>query len=130
MPATWREEVTASWPRSRAGNRQPIGDVGQEILDVALFVRRRLQRNRAGLAVAGDEAAAGRAHAAPFGAVDRHRIEDAERGRQHFGANALARALHMAARAGEIHLAAAGVGIAHAVLCSRARAGILWGACV
>src|SRR6266404_3541115 len=116
MRTAWRVEVTASWPRSRAGNRQPIGDVGQEIFDVAILVRLRLQRNRAGLAVAGDEAAAGGAHAAPFGPVDRQRIQDAERRRQDFRTDALAWALHMAARAGEIHLAAPRVEITLAVL--------------
>src|SRR5262245_15131838 len=105
-----------SWPRSRTGNRQAVADIGEEILDVAIFLRLRFQRNRASLAVAGDEAAAGRAHAAPFGAVDRHRIHDSERRRQDLGADALARALYMAARAGKIHLAAPCVEIALAIL--------------
>src|ERR1700683_2987544 len=94
-----------SWPRSRAGDRQSVADIGQVIFKIAIFVGLWLQRHAANLAVAGGEAPADRAHAAPFGTVDRHRIEDTERGRENFGANPLARILHMTACAGEIELA-------------------------
>src|SRR5213080_2466120 len=70
----------SSWPRSRARNRQPVADIGQIILAVAIFIVLRAQRHAADLAVAGGEAAAGGAHAAPFRAIDRHRVDDAERG--------------------------------------------------
>src|SRR5581483_11911561 len=86
----------SSWSCSWARDRQAVRDIGQEIFEIAILVRLRLQRNRAGLAVAGDEAPAGRAHAAPFRTIDRQCIQDAERGREDFGADALARALHMA----------------------------------
>src|SRR6266404_4571769 len=107
---------SCSWPRPRTGNRQPVADIGQVIFEIAVFVVLRIERHAANLAVAGGEPAAGGAHAAPFGAVDRHRIHYPERGRQHLGANSLARALHMAGGAGEIELAAPGVEIALAVL--------------
>src|ERR1700720_3479558 len=93
-----------SWPCSRAGDRQAVADIGQIIFEIAVLVGLRFERHAADLAVAGGEAPADRAHAAPFGTVDRHRIEDAERGRQYLGADPLARVLHMAARAGEIEL--------------------------
>src|ERR1700692_4403370 len=105
-----------SWPRSRAGDRQSVADIGQIIFEIAIFIVLRGKRHAANLAVTSCKAAAGGAHAAPFGTVDRHRIENAERGRQHFGADPLARALHMAARAGEIELAAPRIKIALAVL--------------
>src|ERR1019366_7816018 len=105
-----------SWPRSRAGDRQSVADIGQIIFEIAVFVGLRIERDAADLAVAGGEAAADRAHAAPFGTVDQHRIEDAERGRQYLGADPLARVLHMATRAGEIELAAPRIEIALAVL--------------
>src|SRR5437763_465059 len=66
--------------------------------------------------LAAAKAAAARAHAARRGAIVRHRIEDPERGRQHLGANPLARVLHMTARAGEIELPAPRIEIAFAVL--------------
>src|ERR1700682_5105569 len=101
-----------SWPRARAGNRQSIADIGQIIFEIAIFVVLRIERHAADLAVAGGEAPAGRAPAAPFRAIDRHRVQDSERGRQDLGANALAWALHMAGRAGEIELSAPCVEIA------------------
>src|SRR5262245_16527863 len=119
------ERVLPSWPCSRARDRQAVGDIGEIILDVAILVVLRIERHAAHLAVAGDEAAAGGAHARPFRAVDRHRIHDAERRRQHFGADALARALHMAGGAGEVELAAAGVKIFLALLVSGKRARIV-----
>src|SRR5213080_468216 len=115
----------SSWPRSRARNRQPVADIGQIILDVAIFIVLRAQRHAADLAVAGGEAAAGGAHAAPFRAIDRYRVDDAERGRQDFGADALARALDVAGGAGEIELAAPRVEIFLAVLVGRERAGVV-----
>src|SRR5258706_876964 len=96
---------SSSRPRARTGDRQSVADIGQVIFDIAVFVVLRTERYAANLAVAGGEAAAGGAHAAPFRAIDRHRIENAERGRKHLGANPLARALHMAGRAGTIKLA-------------------------
>src|SRR5262245_19596037 len=116
------ERVLPSWPCSRARDRQAVGDIGEVVLDVAVLVVLRIERHAAHLAVAGDEAAAGGAHAGPFRTVDRQRIHDAERGRQHFGADALARALHIAGGAGEVELAAAGVEIFLALLVGRQRA--------
>src|ERR1700687_2360061 len=111
-----------SWPRARAGNRQSIADIGQIIFEIAVFVVLRIERHAADLAVAGGEAPADRAHAAPFGTVDRHRIQDPERGREHFGADPLAGALHMAGCAGEIELSAPAIEIALAVLIGLERA--------
>src|SRR6266481_2832918 len=111
-----REWMPGSWPRSRTGDRQPIADIGQIIFEIAVFIVLRTERHAADLAVAGGEAPADRAHAAPFGTVDRHRIQDSERGRQHFGANPLTGALHVTGGAGEIKLAAPSVEIALAVL--------------
>src|SRR5881396_191342 len=105
-----------SWPCSRTGNWQAIADIGQVIFEIAVFVRLRLERDAADLAVAGGETPAGRAHAAPFRPVDRHCVQDSQRGRQHLGADALAGALHMAGRAGEVELAAPRVEIALALL--------------
>src|ERR1700742_4210222 len=107
MPTPAPNSKTSSWPRSRAGDRQSVADIGQVIFEIAVFVGLRIERHATGLHIAGDETPADGAHAAPFRAVDRHRIEDAERGRQDLGADPLARVLHMAARAGEIELAAA-----------------------
>src|ERR1700712_4081693 len=114
-----------SRPRARTGDRQPVADIGQIIFDVAVFVVLRTERDAANLAVAGGEAAAGRAHAAPFGAVDRHRIENTKRGRKYLGANPLTRALHVAGRAGEIELAAPCVEVFLALLIGLQRAGIV-----
>src|SRR3981189_3688747 len=105
-----------SWPRTRAGNRQSVADIGQIIFEVAVFVVLRIERHAADLAVAGGEAAAGGAHAAPFPGGDRHCVENAERGRQHLGTDALARALDVAGGAGEIELAAPCVEIFLALL--------------
>src|SRR5580704_11719173 len=91
-----------SWPRSRARDRQSVADIGQIIFEIAIFVGLWLERHAAGLAVAGGKPPADRAHAAPFGTIDRHRIQNPERRREDFGADPLARVLHMAARAGEI----------------------------
>src|SRR6185312_16108046 len=114
----------SSWPRSRTRDRQSVADIGQIIFDVAVFIVLRGERHAADLAVAGGETPAGGAHAAPFRAIDRHRVDDAERGRQDFGADALTRALHVAGGAGEIELAAPRVEIFLAVLVRRERAGI------
>src|SRR5712664_1221945 len=114
-----------SWPRTRAGNRQSVADIGQIIFEIAIFIVLRIERHAADLAVAGGEAPAGGAHAAPFRAVDRHRIENAERRRQHFGADPFARALDVAGGAGEVELAAAGVEIFLALLVGLQRAGIV-----
>src|SRR5258707_11402037 len=95
-----------SWPRTRAGNRQSVADIGQIIFEIAVFVGLRIERHAADLAVAGGEAPADRAHAAPFGTVDRHGIQNPKCGCEHFGANPLAGFLHMTGRAGEIELAA------------------------
>src|ERR1700688_1065016 len=107
---------SCSWPRSRAGNRQSVADIGQIIFEIAVFVGLRIERHAANLAVAGGEAPADRAHAAPFGTIDRQRIQYPERGCEHFGADPLARALHMAGGAGEIQLSAPRIEIALAVL--------------
>src|SRR5437660_11863051 len=96
----------SSWPGSRTGDRQSIADIGQIIFEIAVFIILRIKRHAADLAVAGGEAPTDRAHAAPFGAIDRHRIQDPERWRQHFGANPLAGALHVTGGVGEIELAA------------------------
>src|SRR6202171_6480706 len=114
-----------SWPRARAGNRQSIADVGQIIFEIAVFVVLRMERHAADLAVAGGKAPAGRAHAPPFGPVDRHRIHYPERGREHFGAYPLAGKLHMAGRAGEIELSSPRIEIALAVLVGLERARIV-----
>src|SRR5882672_8110381 len=121
-PATRMSASCPSWPRARAGNRQSVADIGQIIFEVAVFVVLRIERHAADLAVAGGETPAGRAHATPFGTVDRHGVEDTQRRRQHFGADPLARALHMAGRAGEIELAAPRVEIALAVFIGFERA--------
>src|SRR6266850_5820078 len=96
----WMPE-SCSWPRPRTGNRQPVADIGQIIFEIAVFVVLRIERHAANLAVAGGKAPADRAHPAPFGAVDRHRIQYSERRRQHFGAYPFARGLHVTGRAGE-----------------------------
>src|SRR3984893_1933839 len=93
-PARGWMSGSRSWPRSRAGDRQSVADIGQIIFEIAVVVRLRLERNAASLAVAGDEAPADRAHAAPLGTVDRHRVQDPERGREHLGANPLTGILH------------------------------------
>src|SRR5215212_2115459 len=115
----------SSWPRPRTRDRQPVADIGQVVFHVAIFIILRAERHAADLAVAGGEAPAGGAHAAPFRTVDRHRVDDAERGRQNFGADALARALYMAGGAGEVELAAPRVEIFLAVLVGRERARIV-----
>src|ERR1700722_19755666 len=90
---------SCSWPRTRAGDRQSVADVRQEIFEIAVIFILRIERYPANLAVAGGKAPADRPHATPVGTVDRHCIEDAERGCQHFGAHPLAGVLHMAGRA-------------------------------
>src|SRR6202022_3022193 len=84
QPATattaWSLARGFSWPGPRTGDRQPVADIGQVIFEVAIFVVLRVERHAANLAVAGGEAPADRTHAAPFGPVDRHRIQDPERG--------------------------------------------------
>src|ERR1700730_2195888 len=114
-----------SWPRSRTGDRQPVADIGQIIFEIAIFVILWVERHPADLAIAGGEAPADRAHAAPFGPVDRHGIQDPERGGEHFGANAFAGTLHEAGRAGEIELPAPCVEISLAVLEGLERARIV-----
>src|SRR5258705_1638837 len=91
-----------SWPRPRTGDRQSVADIGQIILEIAVFVGLRIERHAANLAVAGGEAPADRAHAVPFGTIDRHRIQYPERGREYLGTNPFARALHVAGSAGKI----------------------------
>src|SRR3984957_19518548 len=93
-------------PRAGPGDRQAVAHVGQIIFDVAIKLVLRLERANAELAVAGDQAPAHRAHAVPFRTVDRHRRDDAERRRQHFGADVIAGILHVTGGAGEIELAA------------------------
>src|SRR5260370_32866657 len=105
-----------SWPCSRTGDRQSIADIGQIIFEIAVFIVLRTERHAADLAVAGGEAPADRAHAAPFRTVDRHCIQYPECGRQHFGANPLAGALHVTGGAGEIELAAPRIEITLAIL--------------
>src|ERR1700736_4980429 len=100
----WRPG-SCSWPRSRAGNRQSVTDIGQIIFEIAIFIVLRIERDAADLAAAGGETPAGRSHAAPFRTIDRHRVHDPKRGRQHLGADALAGALYVAGGAGEIELA-------------------------
>src|ERR1700686_4096225 len=107
---------SCSWPRTRAGDRQSVADVRQEIFEIAVIFILRIERYPANLAVAGGKAPADRSHATPFGTVDRHCIENAERGGQHFGAHPLTGVLHMAGRAGEVELAAPRIEIALAVL--------------
>src|SRR5437868_1994931 len=114
-----------SWARSRAGDRQSIAHVRQVILEIAIFFVLRTERNAADLAVAGGETSADRAHAAPFGAIDRHRVENAQCGRQYLGAYPLARLLHMAGGAGEIELPAPRIEIFLALLISLERARIV-----
>src|ERR1700688_315928 len=89
-PARGWMSGSRSWPCSRAGDRQAVADIGQIIFEIAVLVGLRVERHAADLAVAGDEAPADRARAAPFGTVDRHRIQEPERGREHFGADSLA----------------------------------------
>src|ERR1700756_4438603 len=84
-----------SWPRTRSGNRQSVAEVGKVIFEIAVFLRLRLERQAANLAVAGGEATADRTHAAPFGTVDRHRVQDSKRGRENLGAHMLAGVLHV-----------------------------------
>src|ERR1700743_1126406 len=89
LPTTWPQALPSilsrksSWPRARSGDRHSIADIRQEVFEVAVLVALRFERYAAHLAVAGHEAAADRDHAAPFRTVDRHRVEDAERGREH-----------------------------------------------
>src|SRR5205807_6814846 len=113
------------WARSRTRDRQPVAHVRQVIFEIAVFLVLRIERHAADLAVAGGEAPAGRAHAAPFGTIYRHRIEKAERRRQYLGADPLARFLHMAGGAGEIELSAPGVEIFLAFLIGLERARIV-----
>src|SRR6202163_2189076 len=105
-----------SWPCSRTGDRQSVADIGQIIFEIAVFVILRIERHAANLAVAGGEAAADRAHPAPFGTIDPHRIQGTERGGEHLGAYPLARALHVTGGAGKIELSAPCIEIALAVL--------------
>src|SRR5579859_2263406 len=104
-----------SWPRARTGNRQAVAHIGEVIFEIAIFLGLRLQRDGAHLAVAGDEPAADRPHAAPFGAIDRHGVENSQSRREDLGANALTGVLHVAACAGEVELAATGVEVTLAV---------------
>src|SRR5258708_36896789 len=97
---------SSSRPRPRTGNRQSVADIGQIIFEIAVLVVLRIERYAADLAVAGGEAAAGGAHAAPFRAIDRHRIQNAQRGCKDLGAYPLAGTLHMAGPGGEVDLAA------------------------
>src|SRR5579863_5379341 len=85
-----------SWPCAGSGNRQTVADIGQIIFEIAIFFSLRLERYAANLAVAGGETPADRTHASPFGAVDRQRIQYAERGREHLGAHPLSGVLHVA----------------------------------
>src|SRR5258708_11198700 len=105
-----------SWPRPRTGNRQPVADIGQIIFEIAIFVGLRLERHAADLAVARCKTPAGRAHAAPFGTINRHPIQNSERRREYLRPDPLAGVLHMAARAGVIELTTPRVEIAPAVL--------------
>src|ERR1700733_9770839 len=114
-----------SWPRTWTGNRQPVADIGQIIFEIAVFVGLRFKGCAAYLAVAGGKAPADRAHAAPFGSVDRHRIQNPERGGEDLGAHPLAGVLHMAGGAGEIELAAPRIEIALAVLVGLERARVV-----
>src|SRR2546430_14166131 len=114
-----------SWARSRAGDRQPIAHVRQIIFEIAIFFVLRTEWNAADLAVAGGETPADRAHAAPLGTIDRHRVENAQRGRQYLGAYPLARRLHMAGGAREIELSAPRIEIFLALLVSLERARIV-----
>src|ERR1700724_1302596 len=124
-PARGWMSGSRSWPCSRAGDRQAVADIGQIIFEIAVLVGLRLERHAANLAVAGGEAPADRAHAAPFRTIDRHGVENSERRRQHLGANPLAGFLHMAGGAGKIELAAPRIEIALAVLIGFERAGIV-----
>src|SRR6202022_4053192 len=117
---------SCSWPRTRTGDRQCIADIGQVIFEVAVFVGLRIERHAADLAVAGGEAPADRAHAAPFGTIDRHGIQDPERGCEYLGTDPLARALHVAGCAGKIELSAPRIEIALAALVGLERARIVW----
>src|SRR6202451_1452001 len=112
-------------PRARPGDRQAVRHVGQIIFDVAIKLVLRLERYAADLAVAGDQPPAHRAHAVPFRAIDRHRRDDAERRRQHFGADMVAGILHVAGGAGEIELAAPRIKIFLALLIGRKRARVV-----
>src|SRR3977135_2047971 len=114
-----------SWPRPRTGDRQPVADIGQIIFEIAIFVVLRIERYAANLGVAGGEAPADRSHAAPFGTIDRHGIQDPERGCEHFGAYPLAGTLHVTGCAGEIELSPPGIEIALAVLIGLERARIV-----
>src|ERR1700733_10247346 len=113
-------------PRARPGDRQAVAHVGQIIFDVAIKLVLRLVRDAADLAAAGDQTPAHGAHAVPFRAVDRHRRDDAERRRQHFGADMVAGILHVARGAGEIELAAPRIKIFLALLVGRKRARVVW----
>src|ERR1700682_1600476 len=124
-PARVRRPGACSWPCPRAGNRQSVADIGQIIFEIAVFVGLRIERHAANLAVAGGEAPADRTHAAPFGTIDRHGIQDPERGCEHFGAYPFAGALHVTGCAGEIELSAPGIEIALAVLIGLERARIV-----
>src|SRR5260370_824933 len=79
----------------------------------------------AALAVAGDQPPAHRAHAVPLRAIDRHRRDDTECRRQHFGADVVAGILHVAGGAREIQLPAARIKIFLALLVGRKRARIV-----
>src|SRR5581483_6024919 len=115
----------SSWSRARSGNRQSIADIGQKIFEIAIFLALRFEGHGPHLAVAGDKTPADRAHAAPLGTIDWHRIKDSEGGRQDFGAQPLPGVLNMAGSAGKIQLSAPRVEIALAVLVSCQRAGII-----
>src|SRR5260370_7091115 len=93
-----------SWPRPRTGNRQPVADIGQIIFEIAIFVGLRLERHAADLAVARCKTPAGRAHAAPFGTINRHPIQNSERRRESLGPDPPPALLHIAAPAREIRL--------------------------
>src|SRR3984957_18815883 len=136
-PAQTNQHVTARYirmrmlpapplrPRARPGDRQAVAHVGQIIFDVAIKLVLRLERHAADLDVAGDQPPAHRAHAAPLRAIDRHRGDDAERRRQHFGADMIAGILYVAGSAGEIELAAPRIKILGALFVGHKRARIV-----
>src|ERR1700685_2815113 len=112
-------------PRARPGDRQAVRHVGQIIFDVAIKLVLRLEGYAADLAVSGEPPPAHGAHAVPFRAIDRHRRDDAERRRQHFGADMIAGILYVARGAGEIELAAPRIEIFFALLVGRERARVV-----
>src|SRR5258707_15535086 len=93
---------SCSWPRSRTGNRQSVADIGQIIFEIAVFVVLRIEWHAGNLAVAGGEAPADRAHAAPFGTIDRQRIQEPDRGCEQLRPDPSARVRHGRVRRGKI----------------------------